>query len=431
MIDLNRRTMLKGILGGGLVTIGLPRLEAFAADGFPKRFGVFFWGNGNIPDRWVPNDEGADWTPSEQLEPLADIKNKVTVVSGTAATLTHRSPHGTGAAATLSGAPLIITGRDKTFSSPSIDQLLAKQIGRDTRFGSLELGVRPGAGMSYNGPGSRNPAESSPARLFDRLFNPENGFRAPGSTVPVDPKLRWRRSVLDAVLGHAQQLESQLGAADKARLDQHMTGIRELELRIARLEEDPPSLEACVPPTEVPADIPDVNGRPALSEISAAMVELLAMALACDQTRVFTYVFSDPLSDVLYGDAPAGHHQLTHDEPGNQPIVHGITRFIMGEYGRLLKRLDEIPEGDGTLLDHCAILATSEVSFGREHSIEEMPILIGGSACGAVTSGHHIRTAGTPVGRVGFSLMQAMDAPVAEFGEGMGRATDTIAGLLA
>jgi hypothetical protein len=435
----DRRTLLKGMLGGGLVTIGLPPLEiftnatrpAYAGDGFPKRFGVFFWGNGNIPSRWVPAGEGPAWEVSDQLQPLAPVKDKVTVVSGTAVKLTNRVPHGTGAAAVLSGAPLIVLGRDHTFSAPSLDQVLARQIGGDTRFKSLEVGVKPGAGMSFNGPNSQNPPESSPAALFDRLFNPVNGFRAPDSNAPPDPRLRWRRSVLDVVLGQASAMHAKLGAADRARLDQHLTGIRELETRIARLELAPPSLEACTAPGAPTGDFADVAGRPPLAEISAAMIDLLAFALACDQTRVFSFDFTAPLSDVLFGDAPAGHHQLTHDEPGEQPIVNGIVQTVMTEYARLLARLDQVTEGDGTLLDHTAILATSDVSFGREHSIEEYPILIGGGACGALVSGRHIRTAGDNVSRVGFSLLHAMDVPVSEFGQEAGRVTDGIAGLLA
>ncbi|MBI2373031.1 MAG: DUF1552 domain-containing protein [Deltaproteobacteria bacterium] len=437
-MSLSRRAVLKGVCGGGLVTVGLPPLEAFlgrspsaaADDGFPRRFGIFFWGNGNLPERWVPATEGPDWVPSEQLEPLASIKHKVTVVTGANVALTNRQPHGTGSGAVLSGAPLIIRGRDHTFSEPSLDQLIAASIGKDTRFKSLEVSVRGGSGLSYNSPTSMNPPEQDPGRLFDRLFNPERGFRAPGSDAPPDPKLRLRRSVLDAVAGDAARLLSRLGRADQARLDQHLTGIRELETRIARLEDDPPDLAACVQPLAPSASFADVEGRPPLSEISAAMADLIALALACDQTRVFSHFFSEPVGDLLYPGAPAGHHQLTHDEPGDQPVVNGIVKFIMKELRMFLERLDAVQEGEGTLLDHCAILATSDVSFGRTHSIEEYPILVAGGAGGRLLMGHHLRTAGENVSRVGFSLLQAMGVPVSEFGKEDGYVTSGLPGLV-
>ncbi len=293
----------------------------------------------------------------------------------------------------------------------------------------FELGVLPSNGLSHNGPKSLNPPESSPARLFDRLFNPDSGFRAPGSMAPVDPKLRLRRSVLDAVHQDANRLAGRLGRKDAGRLDQHLTGIRELELRIARLEASPPNLEACTVPPAPAESFPDVAGRPPLSALSTAMWDLLAMALACDQTRVFSVFFSPPLTDALFLDAPAGHHQLTHDEGGQQPNVHNIVRFVMGELARLMERLGQVTEGDDTLLHHTAMLCTSDVSFGRTHSIEDYPILVCGGASGALRRGVHVRAQGESVTRVGLSLMRAVGVPIAEFGQGAALVRDGLGGL--
>jgi hypothetical protein len=436
---IHRRTLLKGVLGGSLVTLGLPPLELFldrprrglAADGgFPRRLGIFFWGNGNIPPLWNPEGEGPDWTPSPQLEPLAPMKHRVSVITGTQVPFLNRVPHGSGLVGALSGADLLdIRGDEFTFSRPSLDQVAAAVIGRETRYRSLELAVIPSAGFSHNGPRSVNPAESSPARLFDRLFNPDGGFREPGSNAPPDPKLHLRRSVLDAVHRDAARLARRLGARDAARLDQHLTGVRELEQRIARLEAAPPSLAACMAPAAPAADYPNVEGRPPISEVSGVMIELLAMALACDQTRVFSLFFCPPLADTLFLDLPFGHHQLTHDEGGDQPQVHRIVRFVMGELRRLLERFDAIPEGDGTLLDHVSILATSDLSFGRTHSIEDYPVLVCGGSSGALKSGVHVKAQGEPISRVGLSLLRAVGVPQAEYGDGAARVTDGIAGL--
>jgi hypothetical protein len=329
-------------------------------------------------------------------------------------------PHGSGPAGILSGAPLIVrTGEDFTFSAPSIDQTIANVVGRETRFRSLELGVRPEQGLSYNGPDSRNPPESSPRKVFDRLFG--SGFTAPGEEPVIDPKLRLRRSVLDAVLRDADRLKGRLGAQDKLRLEQHLEGVRDLERRIQRLEENPPTLESCAVPAMPAEDYPDVDGRPPLAEISRVMAELVAMALACDQTRVFSLFYTYPVNNILFPGLPEGHHRLTHDEPGEQPLVNQIVVSIITELRHFIETLKNVPEGDGTLLDNCAVLCTSDVSFGRTHSLDDYPIIIAGTACGALKKGIHYRSpSGENASMVLLSLVRAMDLAVTSFGVGPG-----------
>jgi hypothetical protein len=420
-MKLSRRTVLKGMLGGAAVGIALPQLEAHAAGAFPKRFGIWFWGNGMLPDRWVPTGEGTEWTLSEQLAPLASVKSEISVVSGMALKTGNSIPHGSGPAGILSGAPLIVrSGDDYSFSAPSIDQTIANVIGRETRFRSIELGVRPEQGLSYNGPDSRNPPESAPRKLFDRIFG--GGFTAPGEEPIIDPKLRLRRSVLDVVLGDAARLQGRLGAQDKLRLEQHLEGVRDLERRIQRLEENPPSLESCAVPPVPLDDYPDLEGRPQLAEISRVMAGLTAMALACDQTRVFSCFFTAPVNNVLFSGLPEGHHRLTHDEPGDQPLVNRIVVAIITELAAFLEALKAVPEGEGTLLDNCAVLCTSDVSFGRTHSLDDYPIIIAGTAGGALKKGIHYRSpSGENASMVLLSLARAMDLPVSEFGIDAGR----------
>ena len=248
---LSRRTMLRGLFGGALVTIGLPTLEIFlndsgsalaGGDSFPKRFGIFFWGNGNLPEKWVPAGTGPDWELTEQLAPLAAVKQHVTVVSGMKVATGNGVPHESGPVGMLSGAPFP-QGDTSTFALPSIDQVIAAQIGKDTRFRSLECGVQPGArSYSYNGPHSNNPPETSPAAFFNRVFGA--GFTMPGTNATPDPRLALRQSVLDTVKSDASRLQDRLGAADKARLEQHLDGVRELEKQIQKMQENPPSLAA-------------------------------------------------------------------------------------------------------------------------------------------------------------------------------------------
>lgn len=410
------------MLGGAAVSVGLPSLECFAESGaFPKRFGVWFWGNGILPDRWVPTGEGTEWELSDQLSPLANVKDDITVVSGMSVKTGNSIPHGSGPGGMLGGAPLIIrSGDDFSFSGPSIDQAIAAEIGGDTRFRSLELGAKPGPGLSYNGPWARNPPESSPRRFFDRIFG--GSFTLPGEDPEPDPKLRLRRSVLDAVMTDASRVRARLGSADATRLDAHLDGIRDLERRLVRLEENPPALESCALPETPNEDYPDVEGRPPMSEISRAMADVLTMALACDQTRVFSYFHTRPVNNVLFPGMPAGHHRLTHDEPGDQPMVNEIVKLIIAELGYFIEKLRSVPEGDGTLLDNCLVLATSDTAFGRNHSLDDYPIVLAGTACGAIKKGFHYRSgSGENTSHVLLTLVRAMDIAAAEYGAEEGR----------
>lgn len=438
MKPFSRRTMLRGILGGAAVSLGLPPLEAMfnssgtayaAGGGLPLRFGLFFWGNGNLPDRWTPTGEGAgaDWALSEQLMPLASVKDLITVVSGMSLHTDNIYPHTSGASGVLTGCNLLAyeDGReDGTFAVPSIDQLIAGHIGGETIYRSLETGVLPGtSGKSYNGPNNQNPPELSPHAFYERIFGAS--FREPGEEGIVDPTLALRRSVLDAVMEDIDKLDARVGAADKARLDQHFTGVRELELRLARLQEDPPNLEACLRADEPALEFPEVEGRHPIRDIHRAMADLLVMALACDQTRVVSQWFSDPLNNKLFPDATMGHHSLTHDEPGEQLQVNMVTQFIMGEFAYFVEQLSLVPEGEETLLDHMLLLATSEHGRGQTHSFQEMPIVLAGGACGAIRQGvHHRSYTGDNASQVMLSAVRAMGISAASFGVDAGEVTD-------
>ena len=434
---IHRRTVLRGLLGGAAIAVGLPALEIFldesgtayaGGDAFPKRFGIFFWGNGILPDRWVPKGTGPDWPVSPQLAPLAAVKQHVSVISGMKVNTGNTVPHSSGPVGMLSGAPFP-PGDTNTFALPSIDQVIASVIGGDTRFRSLELAVQPdGQSLSYNGPHSLNPPETSPRALFARIFG--GSFVLPGSNPKPDPTLDLRKSVLDAVSVDAKRLQGRLGAVDRARLEQHLNGVRELEKQIQKLSQNPPSLAACAIPKQPEGTYPDVAGRPPMATISRVMSDLVVMALACDQTRVFSDWFSTPVNNVLYPGTTAGHHQLTHDEPDPQPQVDSIVTYTMTEFAYLVSALAAVPEGDTTLLEHCAILATSDVSYGRAHSIEEYPILIAGTANGALKSGLHYRSpASENTSKVLLTLSRAMGLTLDSYGQGQGQVTSSLTAI--
>jgi hypothetical protein len=427
----SRRRVLRGLLKGSAVAVSLPLFDyllndagtAYAAGGgLPKRFGLFFWGNGNVPAYWTPIDEGANYTLSEQLMPLAPVQDLVTVVTGMAVKIQNHIPHASGSAGILSAAPLT---DDESFSQPSIDQVIANEVGSDTLYASLQTAAYPQTGLSYAGVNSIYPPEADPLTLYERLFG--STFREPGEEGIVDPTLALRQSVLDAVMGDIDKLNQRLGVNDRARLDQHLTGVRELELRLVKAQEDPPNLASCARPTQPPSDFPDIDGRPQLSARSRAMCDMLAMAFACDQSRVFAHYFSHPVNDILFPNATAGHHDLTHNEGGEQPEVRAITTQCVEEYAYLVQALANVEEGGETLLDHCIVLGTSEVSLGRTHSVEEMPILIGGSGCGVLKQGiHHRSYSKENVTKVLLSVMRGMDMLIPEYGVEDAYATDSL-----
>ncbi len=435
----SRRRFLRGVLGGAAVGVGLPWLEFMAhpakanaagTDAFPRRFVLFFWGNGMLPDRWVPTGTGADYTLSEQLEPLASIREHVTVISGMAVKTPNIAAHGSGPAGFLAGGPLVPDGTELVYAGPTIDQVIANEVGGNTVFRSLEIAVEEGArGLSHASPTSVNPAESNPRVLFERLFG--GSFRAPGEEPIVDPTLSLRRSVLDAVSDDVRRLQRRVGTADKARLDQHFTAVRDLELRVARLLEDPPNLAACSRP-QAPGDYPPIDGRPQMSALTAVMADMAAMSLACDQTRVLSLWYSSPVNNILYPGASAGHHGLTHDEPGDQPTVNMIVRSIMGDFATFVQRLAAVDEGDGTLLDHTGILATSDVSQGRNHSIDEYPVLLAGKMGGYLKPGQHYRSAsGENVSKVALTMAQGMGLSLPSFGHDAGETNSVVSEVLA
>jgi hypothetical protein len=200
-------------------------------------------------------------------------------------------------------------------------------------------------------------------------------------------------------------------------LDQHLQGVRELELRLAKLEAAPPNLEACNRLDAFVQDFGDQEGRPQIAARNDAMCSLLAMAFACDQTRVFAHSLSDPVDNVLFPGISTGHHELTHNEAGEQPEVDSITRFCVNQLAVLLDKLDAIPEGEGTVLDHSVIMACSEVSLGQTHSLDDIPILLAGSSDGYFKTGlHHRSNSLESTTKVLIGIQRSLGINVANFG---------------
>jgi hypothetical protein len=412
---LDRRTLLRGGLGGAAVSVALPTLQAMLngngtalASGrpLPRRLGVFFWGNGIRHKFWVPAQRGARWNLSDELEPLAPVKKYINVVTGMRVKTGNEQGHHAGTVGILSGCPMVSqphpsSAYASTFSGPSIDQVAAEVIGKGTPFKSLEVGVSRQVTenegttllyLSHRGPDAPNPPEYDPARVFDRLFGtagrPGTGL---GGESALESGRKLGRSVLDVVAEDARTLQKQLGVDDRRRMSLHLDGIREVEKRVSREWRRPARCAAGDRPEEL-------TGKPVQephSVINEAMSRMVALALACDMTRVFSFMFSGSVGETSFWEVgqDQSHHQFTHDEDGDQPVVHAATVFVMQQFARLLLALKETPDGAGNLLDSSVILASSDTADARAHDLDDYPVLIAGRGGGVLKyPGIHYRS---------------------------------------
>jgi hypothetical protein len=312
-----------------------------------------------------------------------------------------------------------------TFAQPSLDQVAAQHIGGETPFRSLEVGVCKFRGtdegttfqhLSHNGPNNVNASEYSAERVFQRLFGVK----------PSQQLLKARQSVLDAVGTDIQSVQRTVSAADRIRLDQHLTSIREIEKRLAR------EVNRCAAPL-APTDVDeDGMGRERIEDKNRLMSDLIALALACDLTRVFSVLFSSAGSGVVVWQAGAtdGLHLTCHTEAAPQPIVHRATVFNMQQLAYFLGKLRDTPEQGGNLLDSCSIVCTTELSEGNTHTNDEFPILLAGRAGGRLKSGRHVRS--TTKANTSLALLTALRAAgcnLPEFGTAGGRVTSTLSEL--
>lgn len=441
---LDRRMALRGAVNGMAVAIGLPLLDIFldgngtamAATGAPVpiRFGTWFWGLGVNPPRWFPSKVGADYDLKVESEPLAPLKHKVNILSDFTLPLDGKPnlPH-------ISGGIGIRTGMaiesDRGLPAPSFDVLIGDVMGTRTRFRSLELSATgdPRNSLSGRGNGNLNPAEVSPAALYTRIFGP--GFRDPNSAdFTPDPAILARRSVLSGVAEQRQALETRLGASDRQRLDQYFTSLRQLEKQLDIELTKPDPMQGCVVPRQV-AETPVNAEIENVMRNHEVMTDLLVMAMACDNSRVFNMNFNNGASSLTRIGSTITHHQLTHEEVldnrlGYQPEATYFVNKCMEAWAYFIKAMDAVKEGDRTLLDNSLVFAHSETEFAKFHTIDNIPMMTAGSAGGRIRTGIHFAGEGTPVSRVGLTLQQAMGVPVDRWGTASLETNRTIAGLI-
>lgn len=442
---LNRRSVLRGMLNGAAVTVALPFLDLFlnengtalAATGqpLPERFGTWFWGLGIDPGAFIPKAFGADFDMTDELRSLEKVRKYVNVYSNYDV-ITDGKPnfcHYTGWVALRTGT---VPSARASLPGQSLDVAIADVIAGGSRFRSLQMAATgaPRDSYSFLSADAINPPEISPLDLYHKIYGPD--FQDPNSPdFKPNPKIMVRKSVLSSVSEQRRDFERDLGAADKARLDQYYTSIREIENRLALQMEKPPEAPTC----KLPKEPKDISAGLEVEQVSArhrAMTDLLAMALACNQTKVFNMVYSDSSSSLTRTGLDKTHHAITHEEPVNvekgfQLIASQFVSAALKEWGYFVEKLASTPEGAGSVLDRSLIFAHSDCQVAKVHSITSIPMMTAGGLGGKVKMGLHLDGKHEAATRLSFTVQRAMGVPIDSWGTGSMMATRVIDEILA
>lgn len=432
---LDRRSMLRGIG----TALGLPLLEAMipaftraatSKSAAPCRMAFVYVPNGIMMSEWLPNGQpGVTPLPSNLsgvTSALAPFRDDISILGG----LTQNGgralgdgpgDHGRAGANYLTCVhPKKTNGRDLQVGI-SVDQVAAQRLKGKTRFVSLELGCEEGVqggscdngyscaysnSISWRTPSSPNPAEIRPRAVFERLFGASE----------ADP---YERSVLDVVRGDAQRLANTLGGADRRKLDEYLSSIRDLETRIQSAERNRPSIPASV-------QAPSGSVPTSLEEHAHIMIDLLTLAFQTDSTRVATILLALEQSPRAYPEIgiPEAHHGLTHHQgdAGKIAKVIEINRYHMRQFAYLVQKLKSTPDGDGTLLDHVMVTYGSGLSDGNAHDHANLPLVLAGRGCGRIKPGRHVRyPKETPMANLFVAMLDRMSVPVESLGDSNGK----------
>jgi hypothetical protein len=429
---LARRTVLRG----AGVAIALPWLEAMTPAGSrchaapPKRALFFTTPNGYIRDAWTPSGSEGAFTLGRSLKPLEPHQKDIVVVNGVDNVAATRGPgndHMRGMGTMLTGVELQ-AGDHKPAGCGncqpaglaggiSVDQEIVKRLHPSTKFPSLELGVQAGSSGSaygysnYKGPGQALPLENSPAKVFARVFG-ELDATSTGDAAWKRIQLD-RKSVLDAAARQFELLNPRLGKADRIKLELHLQEIRDLEKRLDAGGARSASVTCAKPGAP--------GGAGDFPAIAKQQLDLLALALACDLTRVGTIQFSNSVGSTRFSwlGASRGHHDLSHDGDGvaeSKELLIKINGWFAEQLAYLIGKLKAIPDGSGTALDNTLLLWANELSRGNAHSHPDMPFVLAGRAGGRVRTGRNLTYGAVPHNNLLVSILNAMDVPATTFG---------------
>lgn len=439
--SIQRRTLLRGFgtaLALPLLDAMIPAFTRAAVTKAPCRSAFLYVPNGIIMDQWLP--AGFDITktgvvPFPEALPrvsqaLLPFRKDILLLSG----LTQNAgralgdgpgDHGRAGANYLTCVhPKKTNGRDLQ-AGVSVDQIAAKRLEGRTRFSSLELGCEEGVqggscdngyscaysnSISWRTPSAPNPAEIRPRAVFERLFAAQDTPR----------EARYQKSILDVVTGDAQQLSSTLGGADKRKLDEYLSSVRDVEKRIESAERN----SAATPKPAV--DAPASSIPTEFSEHARIMFDLMTLAFQTDSTRVATVLLALEQSPRAYPEIgiPEAHHGLTHHQGDREKIekVTMINMFHMKQLAYLLNKLRNTPDGDGTLLDHVMLTYGSGFSDGNAHDHANLPLVLAGGGCGTIKPGRFIQYAKeTPMANLFVAMLDRMGVPVESVGDSNGQ----------
>ena len=433
---LPRRTVLRG-LGAA---ISLPLLDAMipagtalaqtAAAPSPK-LGFFYFPHGAVMDRWTPASTGKTFDVPQILGPLAPYKDYMTVVSG----LRNKAAEGAGVHSINPGTWLGCTSpfwpsEDRSQTGKSADQIAAEHIGQNTPFPSLELCVEAkgstgscnrdfgcglGSTISFRSLLQPLPMEHNPRKLFFRLFGP--GDTAEEREQIIDQS----GSLLDLVMDSAASVQSQLGGADRARLDDYLTSVREIERRVQIMsDQDFSAFDLPDAPTGVPASF---------DEHIKLMFELTALAYQAGLTRVVSMMMAAEISMLTYNQVgiseafhPLSHHQNNADKLARLAVVQ---RYHSEIFAGFLERLKSTPDGDGSLLDHSILLYGSNMSDSNLHNADPLPAAIFGHGHGRIKGGQHLAYAqDTPHANLILTVLERVGVPSESIGDSTGELTE-------
>lgn len=422
------------MLGGAGAVLSLPLFEsligdaAYADDSFPARLICYYLPNGMHMAAWTPTQTGSNFELSPILQPLAPVKDQILVLGGLANT--PAQPDGPGDHAGGTSGFLTAAHANKSETDIrlgiSMDQVIANQIGDATRIASMQIGIDGGGNTGgcdsgYGCAYSRNVSWASETQPLSKTTSAQVVFNQifegtdPNATIEEQARRKlYRTSVLDYVREQSQALESKLGYTDRTKLDQYATGIFELEQRLSK-----PSLVCGA--TGEPSDTNDIVEKVQI------MNDLMVLALQCDATRVITFMLGNAGSNRSYPflGASGGHHNYSHhqNDPANHAALQSIDTWEVEQLSYLLQRMNEVPEGTGTLLEHSQVFFSCEIEDGDAHRHRNLPIILAGGCHGAYSTGRHIdyepnkSTNGPPIANLFLSMMAAMGVNQSSFGD--------------
>lgn len=446
-LSLSRRHFLRGlgtcIALPAFASLGARRAWAEAAtaplattaSGAPLRTAFVYFPNGAIPSTWWPQGHETEFELSRTLQPLAGRRSDVLILGGLDHQNAYPGPDGGGDHARANGTFLTGVRMKKSATEIragiSIDQVLARSVGHVTRFPSLELtcdasrktgGCDSGYSCAYqyniswSGPTSPMTPEGNPRQVFERLF----GAGSPGERAAnLARRQQEQRSVLDFVMDEARRMQRRLGAADQDKLDQYLTGVRELEKRIERAEQFGRPAD---PDRPTPAGIPAEHG-----EYIQIMFDMMALAFQTDSTRVASLLLAHDGSNRSFGEIGIheGHHDLSHhqNKPELVQKVAEIDLWYVKQFARFLDTLSGMQDSDGrSLLHNSMIVYGGGNADGNRHTHSNLPIVLAGAGGGTLQPGRFVKFTSEPTTNLFLSLSDRMGVrDLDRFGDSTGR----------